>query len=74
MSEITKPKFDVRGLEFFDQASNWQMKYVYPDTDHWSAGWILYKNPGDGQWVTLRKATDADIAVLNKAVMEATHA
>jgi len=65
--------FDVPGFEFYDQASKRQMKYVYPDTAHWTAGWILYRNPGDGQWVTLRKATDDDIKALNRAVVVAHH-
>lgn len=64
--------FDISGLEFYDAARQRTMKYVYPDTPHWTAGWILYKHP-DGQWVTLRKATDADIAAVNKAVVEAYH-
>ena len=65
--------FDVPGLEFYDGASKRQMKYVYPDTKHWTAGWILYKNPGDGQWVTLRKASDADLAAINQSVVNAHH-
>lgn len=28
-------------------------------------GWLLYKHP-DGQWVTLRKATDDDLVYLNR--------
>lgn len=36
-------------------------------------GWLLFKHP-DGQWVTLRKATDDDIAKLSQAVVEAHHA
>jgi hypothetical protein len=61
------------GMEFFDNASGKRMKYVYPDSKHWTAGWILYKHP-DGQWVTLRKATDADIERISQAVIEAHHA
>jgi hypothetical protein len=66
-------------LEFYDEASKRTMLYVYPDTKkqdgsaHWCAGWICYQNPGDGQWVTLRKATDADIHILNFAVTSAHH-
>ena len=66
-------KFDPPGLEFYDAGSCRTMKYVYPDTPHSTAGWILYKHP-DGQWVTLRKATDADVKALNKAVIGAHHA
>jgi hypothetical protein len=59
------------GLEF--EANGKQMKYVYPDTPHSAAGWLLYRHP-DGQWVTLRKATDADIVAINRAVVESHHA
>lgn len=65
--------FEVPGLEFYDWASDRMMKYVYPDTPHWCAGWILYKHP-DGQWVTLRKANEEDLAKINVAVVEAHHA
>lgn len=65
--------FDPPGLQFFDAASNRQMKYVYPDYQHSCAGWILYKHP-DGQWVTLRKATDKDIESMSAAVIKAHHA
>lgn len=36
-------------------------------------GWLIYRHP-EGQWVTLRKATDDDIAKVNQAVVEAHHA
>lgn len=69
---MSQQTFDVPGLEFYDAASQRTMKYVYPDTKHWAAGWILYKHP-DGQWVTLRKASDVDIEALNGAVIRAHH-
>lgn len=73
-SEIAeRAHFDVTGLKFFDGATKREMKYVYPDTPHWSAGWILFKHP-DGQWVTLRKATEGDIKRINQAVIGAHHA
>ena len=59
---------DPVGLEFFDTATKKRMKYVYPDSPHWT-GWILYKHP-DGQWVTLRKATYADVGSISQAVIE----
>jgi hypothetical protein len=34
-------QFDVAGLEFDDEASGRKMKYVYPDTPHWCAGWYV---------------------------------
>jgi hypothetical protein len=69
----SKPTFDPPGLRFFDQASNRWMKYFYPDSSHGYAGWICYKHP-EGQWVTLRKATEDDLRRINKAVVEAHHA
>jgi hypothetical protein len=65
--------FDLPGIEFYDAASRRKMKYVYPGTAHSAAGWILFKHL-DGQWVTLRKATDADLEAINKAVVEGHHA
>lgn len=62
----------LSGVEFFDTTSNRQMKYVYRDSNHWAAGWILYRH--DGQWVTLRKATKQDIDAINRAMKEAHHA
>lgn len=65
-------KLNPPGLEFFDGASGSTLKYVYPDTKHWCAGWLLYKHVS-GEWVTLRKATEDDIERMNKAVIEAHH-
>ena len=59
------------GIEF--ESTGKRMKYVYPDSPHWSAGWILYWHEGQGDWVTLRKATNEDIAAINKAVISAHH-
>jgi len=66
------PNFDVPGLEMYDATTGKTLKYIYPDTPHWTAGWILYKVP-DGGLATYRKATDADIAQINKAVSQAHH-
>jgi len=60
------------GYDFYDGNSGRSMKYVYPDTKHPAAGWLLYKHP-DGQWVTLRKATEDDIRQINEAVVAAHH-
>lgn len=59
------------GLEFYDGASKRRMKLVYEG--HWAAGWIVFKHP-DGQWVTLRKATEADLDTINSALIKAHHA
>ena len=48
------------------------MMYVYPDTKHELAGWLLYQHP-EGQWVTLRKATDNDVERLSSMVIYAHH-
>lgn len=64
--------FDVAPLRFYDQKTQRQMLYVYPDTKHWCAGWILYKTTG-GAWATLRKATDADIEAMSAAVIGSHH-
>lgn len=59
------------GVEFF--ANGREMMLVYPEEPRESLrGWLLYKHH-DGQWVTLREATDADKAAINKAVVEAHH-
>lgn len=60
------------GIKFYDARMNKWMKYVYPSTQHWTAGWILVQHP-DGGWYTYRKATEADIAALNRAVAAAHH-
>lgn len=73
---MSQPFFDpetLHGISFFDAASKRKMRYIYPDAGHWCAGWIIVQNPS-GQWMTLRKATDADIAALNCGVAEAHHA
>lgn len=59
----------LNGLSFFDDGTKRKMRYIYPDAGHWCAGWLLVQNPS-GEWMTLRKATDDDIAALSKAVME----
>lgn len=52
--------FDPPGTLFYDTASRREMKLVYEDAGHWTAGWLLYRG-ADGQWVTLRKATDSEV-------------
>jgi hypothetical protein len=61
---------DIVPLRFHSNGR--EMIYVYPNTKHWSAGWILYQHP-DGEWVTLRKATEDDISRLSAAVVAAHH-
>lgn len=52
--------YEPTGLVFYDKASNRTMMIVSEDEPRESIrGWLLYRHP-DGQWVTLRKATDDD--------------
>lgn len=57
----------INGTEFFDQASNREMLIK-----NWSDGrpWLFYKHP-DGDWVSLRAATDEDMELLQFAEEEA---
>lgn len=59
---------DVFGIEFYDAATGRTMKYAYPEEENggWG-GWLFFKHP-DGQWVSLRKATDDDLGLINAAV------
>jgi len=74
LSEIeSKPKiapFEPKGTRFFSKALNREMMLVY-EGQPW-AGWIIYKHP-DGQWVSYRKATQADHAELGNAISKAHH-
>ncbi len=60
------------GIEFYDNGQNRMLKYVYPTTPHWTAGWLLYQHP-DGHWVTLRNATEEDVEAISAAVVCAHH-
>jgi hypothetical protein len=51
--------YEPKGFAFFDAASGRDMLLVAQGEAY--AGWVCYKHP-DGQWVTLRKATESDIA------------
>ena len=62
------PKIKVpHGFGFYDLAKDRQM--ILCDEGAWS-GWLFYQHP-DGQWVSLRKATDADIASITKQLVAA---
>ncbi len=64
---------DIFGIEFYDATTGLTMKYAYPEKENggWG-GWLFYKHP-DGQWVSLRKATDDDLGRINAAVATAYH-
>jgi hypothetical protein len=70
------PRFDPKDIRpaplFFRDANAGEMAYVYPDSEHWTAGWLLRKTRG-GEWITYRKATDADIVALNTMVVKGHH-
>lgn len=68
--EIVRRKLAVAPLRF--EANGKEMMYCYPDSKHDLAGWILYRHP-DGQWVTLRKATDQGILAMSRAVSKQFH-
>ena len=69
--DIIRRKLAVPPLHF--KANGKEMMYCYPDSKHELAGWILYRH-SDGQWVTLRKATDQGITAMTHAVSESSHA
>lgn len=56
-----------KGLLFIDRKTGRWMQYVHPKSGGQYAGWLLYRNPGDGQWVTLRKATEEDLEAIRVA-------
>ena len=58
--------YDPPGIEFFDAASQRHMKLVTGGGSF--EGWIVYKHP-DGQWVTVRRATEEDRARLAEAAV-----
>lgn len=68
---LGRPFYEPSGMKFF--ANGKEMMLVTEDEPQkcWH-GWLLYRHP-DGQWVSLRKATDADIAAITEAVVRAHH-
>ncbi len=61
--------FQPVGLRFYSQSMHREMMLV---TEGDFSGWIVYKHP-DGQWVTLRKATESDRTDLANAMSRAHH-
>jgi hypothetical protein len=51
--------YEPSGFQFYDLASAREMKWVFGDRQENLNDWLVYKHP-DGQWVTLRKITEAD--------------
>ena len=50
-------------LEFYDTATMREMKLDYWSGKEGGDPWLFYKHP-DGQWVSVRKPTTADIEKL----------
>jgi hypothetical protein len=61
--------YEPKGLKFYDHNSKREMMLV---TEGHAKDWIVYRHP-DGQWVTLRKATDDDLHQLAKAMSATIH-
>ena len=53
--------YEPNGIKFY--ANKREMMIVDKNEEQY-AGWLLFKHP-DGQWVTLRKATEDDMGKLN---------
>lgn len=64
---------EPKEIEFHDGRSDRRMKYVYPSSDSEWSGWLFYWHPHYRNWVSLRKATDQDIAAISQAVVQAHH-
>ena len=59
---MTKEIWEPQGTRFWDAASDREMLLVdEPERDF--DGWLCYRHP-DGQWVSLRKATEEDFTRL----------
>jgi hypothetical protein len=56
----------INGAEFFDQLSNREMLVKNDSTGH---AWLFYKGP-EGDWVSMRAATDEDLELLDAAYDE----
>lgn len=57
--------YQPEGVRFYDRATRREMLLVVDDSRE-TDGWLCYKHP-DGQWVTLRKATESDRATIEGA-------
>ena len=62
-------KPEPKGMRFYSRARQQEMIFCQHEGNEWDQ-WLFYKHP-DGQWVSLRRATEADIAELAQAVKEA---
>jgi len=56
---------EPKGVKFLDKASG-RILLLVQDAQSDFDGWLAYNHP-DGQWVTLRKATEEDKQIIEKA-------
>lgn len=63
--------FEPVGTRFSGMFRGKRREMILVNEGH-AKGWICYRHP-DGQWVTLRKATDADQHELAQALSAALH-
>jgi hypothetical protein len=56
--------YEPKGIKFFEMGSKHELLLVVEGS--W-AGWLLYRHP-DGQWVSLRKATQDDLAKIEQRI------
>lgn len=68
-TDLKLPLVDPPGTSFFDANTGRNMRLV--TAGEWK-GWIVYRHP-DGGWVSLRRATQDDLARINDAVSAAFH-
>ncbi len=65
---MSSEPYEPKGTRFHDAISNRNMLLV---SEGHMRGWLCYRHP-DGQWVTLRKATDDDLRALGDTAAEVT--
>jgi hypothetical protein len=62
--------YEPKGVRFYDVVSKRELLLVAEGEPY--AGWLCYRHP-DGQWVTLRKATEDDRDRIADAPYFASH-
>jgi hypothetical protein len=69
-SQWTKQGREPKGYKFYSGTRKQDMMLVFEGP--WK-DWLVYKHP-DGQWVSLRKATERDLSEISRAVATIHHA
>lgn len=70
---MTEAIYTPKGPKFYDNATG--RKMILADTSEPRRdliGWLFYKHP-DGQWVSLRKATESDRILIYGAIFKEHH-